>query len=133
MLTHRTAPVALAFGLAAVLAPGCGRAEPAAPGFACTGNEPGWRLDITGETATFQSMLIDGTQTLAGTLTSLDYLDPALTVWRAEGGDADGPLVAVMTEGACFDTMADGPALTHRAVVSRTQDSVLAGCCNATP
>lgn len=118
-------------GLAASLAAGPAAAQ--SPTFPqrldCTGNEPGWRLRIDGQTAELSSMVMSTTLSLTGRERALGFLDPPVLVWRGTAGGPTHTIVAVVTEGACYDTMADGPAYPYSAVLSVSEGEVYAGCC----
>ncbi len=105
---------------------------------ACRGNEPFWNLAIDGRKAEYGRL--GGASgrvaaTLAGNLSSLDYLKPRLLVWRGRAEAMSGDLVAMITRERCVDTMAEegpgGGVFDYRVRVSLPGGEVRAGCCSA--
>jgi len=100
----------------------------------CTGNEPGWRIDAGPDSALLRTQGgRPAEETFRGRARQLGLLDPEWTVWRGRS-TARGDRVVVLTvrREACPDTMADGPPLEARAVVSLPDGRALTGCCNVT-
>ncbi|MCB9959864.1 MAG: hypothetical protein H6843_14800 [Rhodospirillaceae bacterium] len=129
---RRTLAMAAALaGLAASLAAGPAAAQSSTfpQQLDCTGNEPGWRLRIDGQTAELATLTMPATQSLTGRDQALDFLIPPVLVWRGTAGRPASTIVAVITESACYDTMADGPPFPYSAVLSVSESEVYAGCC----
>jgi uncharacterized membrane protein len=107
-------------------------ADPNGPSYACSGNEPFWRIEMSQASAVLTRPGADDIEAdvFAGRLDTLDFLDPPWRVWRgrkAGGGD----LVLVIREEPCRDTMADEAVFDHRAVVSFPEGPAASGCCHA--
>ena len=98
----------------------------------CAGNEPGWILRINGPTAELSSLVMSTTLSLTGRDRAMDFLDPPVLVWRGTAGAPTHTIVAFVTAGACYDTMADGPPYPFSAVISVSEGEVYAGCCGPT-
>ncbi len=112
------------------------RAQPPAA-FACRGNEPFWDLAIDGEKAEYGHL--GGASgrvaaTLAGSLSSVNYLKPQLFVWRGRGETMSGDLVAMITRERCVDTMAEegpeGGVFDYNVKMSLPGGEVRVGCCS---
>lgn len=97
-------------------------------GFECRGEEPFWKLDVNGGLAKLNRPG-ESDQSYRGKLTSLSYLKPPAAVWRGATLGGKETLVVTFREEACRSTMADGPPMPYRAILSRS-DSVATGCCN---
>ena len=98
-------------------------------GFLCSGNEPFWNLDIAGPTAQLRTMNMEDAARFDGAPTALDWHQPPVTVWRGRNHDGDVLVAMVAATGACFDTMADGPAMPYEVLLSLPDGSAVAGCC----
>ncbi|HYN37912.1 MAG TPA: hypothetical protein VES39_01530 [Rhodospirillales bacterium] len=116
--------VAVVFGMGG---PAVGADSPAsAPAsLSCRGEEPFWGLDLT-PTAAMMTTL-DGRTERTGSLDVLDWLPPGWLVWRS--APAEPRLVAVLRAEACFSTMADEPARSHRVLLIEGDARAAAGCC----
>jgi uncharacterized membrane protein len=91
----------------------------------CRGEEPFWGLKASGATATFTQ---PGTeQKFQGKLQEFGFLKPPGMVWRG-ASDSEQVLVVTIREESCASTMADGPPLTHRAMLS-LPGRAMTGCC----
>lgn len=95
---------------------------------ACRGEEPFWGLRADRTRAVMTTL--DGERVVAGRLEVLEWLPPGWLVWRNAAGEA--PLVAVLRTEACFSTMADDPARSHRVLVIDGDERVMTGCCAVT-
>ncbi|MGZ9275257.1 MAG: hypothetical protein ACXW34_10990 [Nitrospira sp.] len=109
-------------------------ADPNGPSYACSGNEPFWRIEMNPASAvlTRPGVYEIEAHVFAGRLDALDFLDPPWRVWRGrKAGGSGGDLVVVAREEPCQDTMADEAVFDHRAVVSFPENNVATGCCQA--
>lgn len=133
-LAAAMATTALAAGTSPVRAQGPDApGTPPATALHCTGNEPFWSLDLSPGTAILKRPAGEAVEstTFTGTLDSLAYLDPPWHVWRgtvASGTDVAAPLVALVHEEACRDTM-KGDLRDARAIVSLPGGGTVTGCC----
>ncbi len=106
-------------------------------GFSCRGNEPFWNLKIDGKTAEYSRLTgVEPARAipLTGAMASLDFLRPALFVWRGRGDLASGDMVAMIARERCLDTMSDGEgqgAFDYTVRMSMPSGEILVGCCNA--
>lgn len=94
----------------------------------CRGEEPFWSLKANGSSATFTQP--GGEQKFQGKLQEFSYLKPAGMVWRG-ASESEQVLVMTVREESCSSTMADGPAMTHRAMLSMP-GRAMTGCCKVT-
>ena len=101
--------------------------------YVCSGNEPFWRIEITGTEAVLSKPGGDGVEqeVFAGRLDAFAYLDPPWVLWRGKRPNPDGDLVVVARAERCLDTMADEGAFDYRALVSFPEGNAATGCCNA--
>ncbi|MCC7327132.1 MAG: hypothetical protein IT521_10050 [Burkholderiales bacterium] len=100
--------------------------------FECLGEEPSWRLDVSGVTATYTTLGAKGKRVVVfrGSLQAMSFLTPAVYVWRGDTTQLPREtLVVSLREEACRSTMADTPPLTHRAILSLKAGEALTGCC----
>lgn len=100
--------------------------------FVCRGNEPGWRLDIDGETAVWTALSYEGTVTteLQGDYHKQQFR-PLVFHWRGrevDAGQETRDLVAFISPAQCSDTMADRQ-YPYRALLSSADGNILNGCC----
>jgi hypothetical protein len=65
---------------------------------------------------------------MPGRLDALDWLPPGWLVWRST--DPQSPLVVTLRREACVSTMAEGPPVSHRAMLIMDDVPAAAGCCN---
>ena len=101
--------------------------------FQCRGEEPFWGLAGTRVSAVYSVPGPKGKREVVfrGTLQGVAPQQPTVVVWRGESTHLPkDTLVIVLREEACKSTMADGPALTHRALVSLRGTDALTGCCS---
>lgn len=103
-------------------------ALPAQVNLECRGEEPFWGLKTSGSTATFSQP--GGEQKFQGKLQEFGFLKPPGMVWRG-ASDTEQVLVLTVREEACSSTMADGPPMTHRAMLS-LPGRAMTGCCKLT-
>jgi uncharacterized membrane protein len=103
-------------GLAAAAAP---------PSLVCTGNDPGWRLDLSGESARYASAG-QATSDLRGRFASLEPL--GVHAWRGRPVAGGGDLVAFVTQASCNDGQSADPQ-PYTVRVSLADGRLLAGCC----
>ena len=104
----------------------------------CSGNEPFWRLDITGDEGVLTRPTADGVteQRYAGATTWLDWLQPGWQVWRGHSAENPGDvLVATMRAESCVDSMAGEEAGTfdHIVLLSMPDMPAVNGCCRVSP
>jgi len=98
----------------------------------CRGDEPSWRFDANRTSALYGTPGAKGMREVVfrGSVQTLSFLTPAAIVWRGDSTHLPREtLVATLREEACRSTMADGPAATHRAVLSVRAGEAAAGCC----
>jgi uncharacterized membrane protein len=101
-------------------------------GIQCRGEEPFWQVDANRTTATFNRLAAKGSREVIfrGAPQSLSYLKPMALVWRGDSTHLPREtLVIALREEACRSTMADGPALGWRAILSLKPGEALSGCC----
>jgi uncharacterized membrane protein len=103
----------------------------AAQTFNCRGEEPFWHVELTGSSAKL-SQPGSAAQTFKGEMKNLSYLKPPWIVWRGTAGGLTEPLVLVMRQEQCHSTMADGPAMPYRAILSLRPGEAATGCCTTT-
>lgn len=111
--------------------------EPVAPpvgvgNLYCTGNEPFWSLDLVGGgMARFQILNgpVPDDEILRGRQSVLGWADPPRVIFQGRAGIGRQSTVATLRREACFDTMADGPAMPYSATVITGGGRVLLGCC----
>jgi len=123
-----------AWGLALLLAASAAPAQQVAvvQGIQCRGEEPFWQVDANRTAATFNRLAAKGTREVIfrGAPQSLSYLKPMALVWRGDSTHLPREtLVIALREEACRSTMADGPALGWRAILSLKPGEALSGCC----
>jgi putative lipoprotein len=103
--------------------------------YACTGNEPSWKLEIIGGSAALTQM--SGTapeeRKYKGELEKVPTAKVPFVVWRGRLDAGLREMVAFVSQEACKDTMsAEGPAggeSPFTARVSLPQGAVRTGCC----
>ncbi|MFO1413709.1 MAG: hypothetical protein U1F10_07340 [Burkholderiales bacterium] len=103
--------------------------------FQCRGEEPFWGLAGTRVSAVLSTPGVKGKRetVFRGALQNVGAGAPTTLVWRGESTHLPkDTLVVVLREEACRSTMADGPTLTHRAVLSLRGSDALTGCCSLT-
>jgi heat shock protein HslJ len=105
-----------------------------AAGYICQGNEPSWQLLVSPMRARLQHLSDTGDtlQRFSGAQQSLAVGGGPILAWRgAPPTQPAAVLAVVLRPEACTDTMADGTAFSHRAVVSVPGGAALTGCCRA--
>ncbi len=119
---------------AALAAAGAAFAQvpPPAPEIQCRGEEPFWGLAGTRTSAVYSTPGPKGRREVVfrGALFTVTGATAPTLVWRGESTHLPkDTLVLNLREETCRSTMADGPAFTHRAVLSLRGGEALAGCC----
>jgi heat shock protein HslJ len=104
----------------------------------CSGNEPFWRLDITGDEGVLTRPTADGVteQRYTGATTWLEWLQPGWQVWRGKSADDAGDvLVATMRAEQCVDSMAgdEAGAFDYVVLLSLQDMPAVNGCCRVSP
>lgn len=102
--------------------------------FQCRGEEPFWGLAGTRLSAVLSTPTAKGKRetVFRGALQNV-AAGPGAIVWRGESTHLPkDTLVVVLREEACRSTMKDGPAQSHRAVLSLRGSEALVGCCSVT-
>jgi uncharacterized membrane protein len=94
----------------------------------CRGEEPFWGLKTNGSAATFTQP--GSEEKFQGKLQEFGFLKPPGMVWRG-ASDSEQVLVLTIREESCASTMADGPPLSHRAMLS-LPGRAMTGCCKVT-
>ncbi len=107
---------------------------PAVVALDCRGEEPFWRVRIKPDGATMERLSDVGrpAQVFAGALTAFGFLQPPWLAWRGAAPEAGGVLTVVARQEPCHSTMADGPPVEFRAVVTFPTGESAVGCCAAT-
>jgi uncharacterized membrane protein len=108
--------------------------DPDGLSYICSGNEPFWRIEMNQASAVLTRPGADEIEehVFAGSLDTLDFLDPPWSVWRGRKTDNNGgALVVVARKETCRDTMSDEAVFDHRAVVSFPEGHAATGCCHA--
>jgi hypothetical protein len=101
-------------------------------GALCRGEEPFWQLEASRTTAVFNGLLTKGNREVIfrGAPQAFMFLQPPAVVWRGDSTHLPREtLVVTLREEACRSTMADGPPLPWRAILSRKTGEALTGCC----
>jgi hypothetical protein len=101
-------------------------------GVLCRGEEPFWQLEASRTTAVFKGLLPKGNREVIfrGVPQTFMFLQPAAVVWRGDSTHLPREtLVVALREEACRSTMADGPPLPWRAMLSHKTGEALTGCC----
>jgi uncharacterized membrane protein len=101
-------------------------------GALCRGEEPFWQLEASRTTAVLNRLATKGNREVIfhGAPQAFMYLTPAGIVWRGDSTHLPREtLVVALREEACRSTMADGPPLPWRAMVSLKAGEALTGCC----
>lgn len=122
------------------LAVACAAAPPAlaqqqpilVQGLDCRGEEPFWNVNANRTSARYSSLGPKGKREVvfSGSLQTLSFLTPPVTVWRGDSTHLPKEtLVVSLREEACKSTMAEGPAFTHRAILSVRSGEAVTGCC----
>lgn len=125
-------PACLALLVAAAIPPAAAQAPLTVLEFQCRGEEPFWGLAGTRVSAVYSTPGPKGTRQVVfrGAPQAIGPAAPASFVWRGESTHLPkDTLVIALREEACKSTMADGPALTHRAILSLRGADALTGCC----
>ena len=130
----RTLPhVALLGFVCAAALPAVAQQQPiVVQGLDCRGEEPFWRVDAGRASAQYSSLGPRGKREVvfSGSLQTLSFLTPPMTVWRGDSTHLPKEtLVLSLREEACASTMKEGPALSHRAVLSLRPGEAVTGCC----
>jgi uncharacterized membrane protein len=94
----------------------------------CRGEEPFWGFKTDGASATFTQP--GSEQKFQGKLQEFGFLKPPGMVWRG-ASDSEQVMVLTVREESCASTMAEGPPLTHRAMLS-LPGRAMTGCCKVT-
>ena len=101
-------------------------------GALCRGEEPFWQLEASRTTAVFNRLAIKGNREVIfhGAPQAFMFLTPAAVVWRGDSTHLPREtLVVTMREESCRSTMADGPPLPWRAMLSLKTGDAMTGCC----
>jgi len=101
-------------------------------GLDCRGEEPFWRVDANRMSAQYSSLGTKGKREVVfrGALQTISFLTPPITVWRGDSTHLPKEtLVLTLKEEACQSTMKEGPARTHRAILSLKAGEAATGCC----
>ena len=101
-------------------------------GALCRGEEPFWQLEASRTTAVLNRLATKGNREVIfhGAPQAFMYLTPAGIVWRGDSTHLPREtLVVTLREEACRSTMADGPPLPWRAMLSLKAGEALTGCC----
>jgi uncharacterized membrane protein len=101
-------------------------------GALCRGEEPFWQLEASRTTAVLNRLAIKGNRAVIfrGAPQAFMFLQPAAVVWRGDTTHLPREtLVATLREESCRSTMADGPPLPWRAMLSLKTGEALTGCC----
>ncbi len=101
-------------------------------GARCRGEEPFWQFEASHTTAVFNRLAIKGNREVIfhGATQAFMFLTPAAVVWRGDSTHLPREtLVVTMREEACRSTMADGPPLPWRAMLSLKTGEAMTGCC----
>jgi uncharacterized membrane protein len=125
----RCAPAALAAAASVAAA----QAPMVVQEFQCRGEEPFWGLAGTRVSAVYSTPGPKGKREVVfrGALQTLSFLAPPVLVWRGDSTHLPkDTLVVTLREEACRSTMADGPPLTHRAILSLKSGEAVTGCCS---
>jgi uncharacterized membrane protein len=103
-----------------------------AQGLDCRGEEPFWNVEANRTSARYSSLGPRGKREVVfrGSLQTLSFLSPPVTVWRGDSTHLPKEtLVLSLREESCSSTMKDGPALSHRAILSLRPGEAVTGCC----
>jgi len=101
-------------------------------GAMCRGEEPFWQLEASHTTVVFNRLATKGNREVIfrGAPQAFMFLAPAAVVWRGDSTHLPREtLVVALREEVCRSTMADGPPLPWRAMVSLKPGEALTGCC----
>jgi uncharacterized membrane protein len=101
-------------------------------GALCRGEEPFWQLEASRTTAVLNRLATKGNREVIfrGAPQAFMYLQPAAVVWRGDSTRLPREtLVVTLREEACRSTIADGPPLPWRAMLSLKTGEALTGCC----
>ena len=101
-------------------------------GALCRGEEPFWQLEASRTTAVLNRLATKGNREVIfrGAPQAFMFLTPAAVVWRGDSTHLPREtLVVALREEACRSTMADGPPLPWRALLSLKTGEALTGCC----
>ena len=129
----RTLPRVALIALVANTVPALAQQQPVVvQGLDCRGEEPFWRVEANRTSAQYSSLGPRGKREIVfrGSLQTMSFMQPPMTVWRGDSTHLPKEtLILSLREEACKSTMADGPALTHRAVLSLKAGDAATGCC----
>ena len=101
-------------------------------GAMCRGEEPFWQLEASRTTVVLNRLATKRNREVIfrGAPQTFMFLTPAAVVWRGDSTHLPREtLVVALREEACRSTMADGPPLPWRAIVSLKPGEALTGCC----
>ncbi|MEO8345513.1 MAG: hypothetical protein ABI607_07450 [Betaproteobacteria bacterium] len=101
-------------------------------GALCRGEEPFWQLEASRTTALFNRLATKGNREVIfrGAPQAFMFITPAAIVWRGDSTHLPREtLVVTLREEACRSTMADGPPLPWRAMLSLKTGEAMTGCC----
>ncbi len=101
-------------------------------GLDCRGEEPFWRVDANRASAQYSSLGSKGKREVVfrGAMQTMSFLTPPVTVWRGDSTHLPKEtLVLTLKEEACLSSMKEGPARTHRAILSLKAGEAATGCC----
>lgn len=110
----------------------CAQQAVVVQGALCRGEEPFWQLEASRTTAVLNRLATKGNREVIfhGAPQAFMYLTPAGIVWRGDSTHLPREtLVVALREEACRSTMADGPPLPWRAMISLKPGEALTGCC----
>jgi uncharacterized membrane protein len=102
-------------------------------GAMCRGEEPFWQLEASRTTAVLNRLATKGNREVIfrGAPQAFMFLQPAAVVWRGDSTHLPREtLVVALREETCRSTMADGPAMPWRAMLSLKTGEALTGCCS---
>lgn len=99
--------------------------------FECRGEEPFWHLKGNDVSAVLSRPGPKETarQTYQGQFQRLASVKPQWHVWRSTPASGQEQVVLTMRKEACHSTMAEGPAMPYRGVLSLGAGEAAMGCC----
>ncbi len=106
--------------------------SPVVQGFVCRGEEPFWHIDANRSSAQYRALGSKGKREVVfrGMLQTLSWLTPPVVAWRGDSTHLPREtLVVTLREEECRSTMKEGPAASHRAILSLKAGEAATGCC----